>query len=257
MRLKIAIAMLLAGGMLAVVQAQQGRGGFGAVGGVAQLVTNKAVQEDLKLSDEQVSKVTDWAKGFREKSQEIMKDKGVEFGGGRGNGGKGGGKGGAGGLSTEMQEKMAEANAEISKVAYKELGDVLKKEQVDRLKQIDRQNQGVRAFSTPDVAETLKLTDSQKASIKGLLGDQTKDEREVRTEAGIGGGGKGGKGGKGGGTFDPEKMEEVNKKIAKVHKEYMVKAVDLLNDDQKKTWTSMIGTPFDTSKLVPTMRKKD
>jgi hypothetical protein len=254
MRSKVLIAVLLAGGMLAVVQAQPGGrfGGFGG-GGVAQIVTNKAVHEDLKMTDEQVTKVTEWAKEFRTKSMEIMKEKGVEFGGG---GGKGGGKGGFGQQTPEQLEKMAAATAEVSKVAYKELGDVLKKEQVDRLKQIDRQNMGVSAFSDTEVSTALKLTDSQKTSIKGLSGDLAKDRREIMTEAGLGGGGKGG-GGKGGG-FDPEKMAEVNKKVQKVQKEYVGKAIDLLDDEQKKTWKIMTGEPFDLSKLTGGgMRKKD
>jgi hypothetical protein len=256
MRSKFVIAMFLGCGMLAVVQAQQGRGGFGGVGGVTQLVRAKAVQEELKMTDDQVAKVDEWAKDFRTKSQEIMKDKGVEIGGG-GKGGKGGGGGGFAPMTPEQQEKMMAANAEISKVAYKELGDVLKKEQVERLKQIDRQNMGVAAFSDAEVVTSLKLTDSQKTSIKGLSGDFQKDSREIRSEAGLGGGGKGGGGG-GRGGFDPEKMAEVQKKVQKVQKEYVSKAVDLLDDEQKKTWKSLIGEPFDLSKITGyPMRKKD
>ena len=45
---------LLIVGMLAIVQAQPGGfGGFGG-GGPTSLVTNKAVQEDLKMTEEQV-----------------------------------------------------------------------------------------------------------------------------------------------------------------------------------------------------------
>jgi hypothetical protein len=244
MRSKVVIALLLAGGMLAVVQAQPGRG-FGGFGGVAGLVRNKAVQEDLKMTDEQVTKVGEWAKEFGPKSMEIMKDKGVEIGG------KGGKGGGFAKLTPEQMEKMAAANAEISKVAYKELGDVLKKEQVERLKQIDRQNMGVNAFTNDEVVDALKLTDSQKTSVKGLTGDFGKDSAEIRSEAGFGKGGGGGKG-----AFDPEKMAEMNKKIQKAQKEYTAKAVDLLTDDQKKTWKTLTGEAFDLTKLQGGFGKK-
>jgi len=246
MRSKVLIAMLLAGGMFAVVQAQPGGGRFGGFGGVATLVINKAVQEDLKMTDDQVTKVTEWAKEFRTKSMEIMKDKGVEFG--KGNGGKGGG--GFGRLTPEQQEKMDAATAEISKVAYKDLGDVLKKEQVDRLKQIDRQNLGIRAFTTEDVATALKLNDTQRASIKSIAADFTKDSREIMAEA---------RGEKGAG-FDKEKFAEAGKKVQKVQKEYFVKVTDLLTDEQKKTWKDLTGDTFDVSKLVggfPMRNKKD
>jgi hypothetical protein len=150
---------------------------------------------------------------------------------------------------------MAAANAEISKVAYKELGDILKKEQVERLKQIDRQNMGINAFNDAEVVSALNLTDSQKTSIKGYTTDFGKDRADINKEAGIGFGGKGG----GKGNFDPEKMQEATKKIQKVQKEYVGKAVDSLTDEQKKTWKGLIGEAFDLSKLTGfrPMQKKD
>jgi hypothetical protein len=255
MRCKLVIAMLLAGGMLAVVQAQPGRfgGGFGG-GGVSRLVNDKVVQEELKMTDDQVTKVKDWVKEFMPKQFEIMKDKGVEFGGGGKGKGGGGGKGGTP-PTPEQQEKMTAATAEISKVAYRELGDILKKEQVDRLKQIDRQNMGLSAFSDAEVTTALKLTDSQQSTIKGLSGDFTKERTDIMREAGVGGG----KGGGGKGNFDPEKMAEANKKVQKAQSEFVAKAVETLNGDQKKTWKELIGEPFDLSKLTPFTfgKKKD
>lgn len=243
MRNKILIALFLGGVMLAVVQAQQPGRGFGQfMTGPQGLLNAKAVQEDLKLTEDQVTQVTKWEKDFREKASEIRKEKGVETG-------KGGGFT-KGGPTPEQQEKMAAANAEISKVAYKELGDILKKEQVERLKQIDRQNMGINAFTDTEVVSALNLTDSQKTSIKGLSGDFAKDRREIMAEVG---GGKGG----GGKNFDVEKFQEAQKKVSKVQKEYLGKAVDLLTDDQKKTWKTLIGESFDLTKLTPTFRKKD
>ena len=258
MRYVVAGGLLLAG-MMAVVQAQPGgfgRGGGG--GGPTGLVNNKAVQEDLKLTEDQVTKVREWSKDFGKKRFEIMQDKGIDF------------KDFKSFNTPEGREKMAEVNAFVNKEAYKELGDVLKKEQIDRLKQIDLQQQGVNAFSTEEVASSLKLTDMQKTSVKGILGDFQKESREIRTEAGggkggggkggggkggKGGGGKGGKGGFGGGGFggfDPATQA----KIAKVEKEAMGKITDLLDDSQKKSWKEMTGAEFDRSKLVPTFGKK-
>ena len=249
MRTKLLIAVFLAGGMLAVVQAQQGRGGgmFGIGGGPAALIVNKAVKEDLKVSEDQGTKITDWAKDFKDKANEIRKDKGVE----RGGFGKGGNKGGA--PSTEMMEKMAAANAEISKLAYKELGEILNKDQIKRLKEIDRQQKGLAAFTEADVADALKLTDDQNTKIKGYATDMGKERREIMSDAGLGGGGGGFKKG----DFDVEKFKEATTKIQKAEKEYMVKAVDQLNDEQKKTFKTLIGEPFDLTKLTQPMRKKD
>jgi hypothetical protein len=172
--MRLAVAGFLVIGMVAIVQAQPGFGRGG--GGVTSLVTNKAVQEDLKVTEEQATKLSEWSKEFQKKAAEIRKDEGVEFG-----------KGGFGKIDEEMQAKINSANAKISKEAYKQLGDVLKKEQVDRLKQIERQNLGLRAFTDTEVVEALKLTDSQKTSVKGISGDYTKEQREIMSEAGFGG----------------------------------------------------------------------
>jgi len=241
MRTKLMVSLFLAGGMLALVQAQQpGRGfGGGGFGGPSFLVMNESVQQDLKMTDDQITKVKEWGKEFRTKSEEIRKDKGVEAPT------KGGGFKRP---SPEQQEKIAAANAEISKVAYKDLGDVLKKEQVERLKQIDRQNQGINAFTDPEVLTALNLTDTQKASIKSVSADFTKDRDEINKEAR----------GDGGKNFDKEKFADAQKKIQKIQKESFAKVTDLLTDDQKKTWKTLTGETFDVSKLTGfPMRKKD
>ena len=102
MRMRYFVAgSLLIVGMVAIVQAQPGRRAV-AVRRTAQfLIANKAVQEDLKISEEQVTKVTDWSWS----SGQVSRD--YEGQGGRF--GKGGGKGGS---SEEIRAKMAEANAE-------------------------------------------------------------------------------------------------------------------------------------------------
>jgi hypothetical protein len=225
---RFAVAGLLVFGMVAIVQAQPGGFGRGG-GGPTTLVVNKAVQEDIKASEEQITKLKDWAKEFKTTSDKIREDEGVKIG-----------KGGFGKIDEEMQAKIASANVKISKEAYKQLGDVLKKEQVERVKQIERQNLGIQAFTNAEVVEALKLTDAQKASVKGISADLQKETREIYADAGIGG--KGGK-------FDQEKFQEAQKKVQKVQKEYMTKVVDVLEDTQKKTWKELTGEAFDTTKL--------
>jgi hypothetical protein len=227
--LRFAVAGVLAAGMVVVVQAQPGGFGGGFGGGPSSLVTNKAVQEDLKLTEEQVTKLKTWSEEFRKTAAKIREDKGVKFGGG----------GGFGKVDAEMQEKMAAATAEISKVAYKELAEVLKKEQVDRVRQIDRQQMGLRAFTDADTAAALKLTDMQKASAKGIGSDYQKESREMMADLF-----KGGKGG-----FDQEKIKEMGTKTQKLQKEYLEKVVELLDADQKKTWKELTGEAFDLTKL--------
>ena len=65
------------------------------------------------------------------------------------------------------------------------------------------------------------------------------------------GGSGGGGGGGGGGRPDPEKMAEYNKKAKVLREEAQEKIEKGLSADQTKSWSSLIGTPFDTSKLTP------
>lgn len=232
MRTRFVVAGLLGLAMVGLVQAQFGFGG--GFGGPVALIANKAVQEELKLTEDQISKLREWGREFMKTSFEMMKEEGINFGGF-------GKKGGFGKFDEETMAKMTAFQAKLTKEAYKQLADVLKPEQIKRLKQIELQQQGLRAFSNPEVVEALKLTDSQKASIKGISGDLQKETREIFSE--LGGFGKG--------KLDPERFAEVNKKIDKLTKEYMGKVEEVLDDSQKKTWKEMIGEAFDTSKLRP------
>ena len=53
----------------------------------------------------------------------------------------------------QFREKFAEIQAKMSKEAYKEIGTVLKEDQVKRLKQIEVQVSGARAFAMSHVQE--------------------------------------------------------------------------------------------------------
>jgi len=225
--LRFVMAGVLVAGLVVVVGAQPG-GGFGFGGqGPAQLVANKAVQEDLKMTDEQVEKVKTWSKEFSDKVREDMKGKFAD-------------------LKDKTKEERAEAiaafTAENNKAAYKGLDGVLKPEQVKRLKQIQIQASGINAYTNPEVVAALKLTDSQKSTIKGVSADYDKDRGQIFKDAWIGGGGKGG--------FDKEKFADANKKVEKVRKEAQAKIEETLTDDQKKAWKELTGEAFDTSKLT-------
>ena len=228
--LRFVMAGVLVAGLVVVVGAQPG-GGFGGFNfGPAQLVMAKAVQEDLKMTDEQVEKVKTWSKEFNDKVGEDRKAKFADF---------------KDKTKEEQAEMRAAFTAETNKAAFKALDGVLKPEQVKRLKQIQVQASGMNAYTNPDVVAALKLTDSQKSTIKGVSADYDKDRAEVMK--GIGGGkGK---------QPDPEKFADALKKGDKLRKEAMAKVEETLTDDQKKAWKELTGEAFDTTKLVPTFGK--
>jgi hypothetical protein len=229
---------------------QGGRGGaFGGTGPI-QLVQNKDVLEDVKATDEQKTKLADWAKEagpkLQAKLQEKLQDVPME----------------------ERFQKMAAITSELNKDLWKEIDTVLKPEQTTRVKQIYVQALGVRAFTDTDVVAKLKLTDDQKGKIKEISDEYTTKSREIRM-AGRGGeedeefiafqgqgqgrrgGGAGGGQGRGGfGQVSPE----TQKKLDELTKETMTKIKAVLTYDQKKEWGELTGKEFDVAKLRPAPR---
>ncbi len=215
------MAAALAAGVVAVADAQPGRpGAGGGFGGdpVVTMLKNKEVAADLKLSEEQIDKLKTWAKDYEPKAKAAREEK-------------------MKGITREdFATKVPAITAELKAETYKELGGVLKTEQVTRLKQIDVQAAGLRAFGRPEVVSALKLTDEQKEKVKAAGEDAGKAMREA-----FGGGG--------GGRPDPAKMEEGRAKIAKAQAEALDKVKAALTDEQKAAWKGLTGEPFDTTKL--------
>jgi hypothetical protein len=113
---------------------------------VLMLANQKSVQEELKLSDEQLKKVAEIGKAMRLKAEDITE--------------------------TVPKERMKKA-MELFKVAEKDVFAMLKREQAKRMRQIALQQQRLaRGFENPEVAKVLKLSE-----------EQTRKMREIRESA--------------------------------------------------------------------------
>jgi Spy/CpxP family protein refolding chaperone len=234
------LAAVLAAGIVTVVAAQPGGGRFG--GGTQDtfitVLSNKALQEEVKVTDAQKDKFKEIGTKQRELQQkqfEGMKDKFADAKGGKDKLTE---------LFAEMQKEGAKVTAEVKKLVEAELTADQKK----RLKEIHYQAMRISAFTNEEVLKELGASDGLKGTLKSIVTDYTKDEAEVRKD--IFGEPKGGKGGFG--RPDPEKTKEFNSKRDKLMKEAMGKVTDALSADQKKKWAEMTGAAFDLSKLVPT-----
>jgi hypothetical protein len=210
---------------------QKGKGkgfggfGFGGVNVTAAVLNNKALQEELKITAEQKEKL----KPAADKMAAWQKKQGEMFAGGKG------------GFDKEkFQESMKEGQA-VNEGTKKAVEETLNADQKQRLKQIEVQASGPRAFANEETVADLKLTDAQKTKIMGINDELRKDSQEVRRE-GFGGG------------FDAEKMAEVTRKVDKLEATAMKEIQDALTDEQKKTWKTIVGEPFDVTKLRPQRR---
>jgi Spy/CpxP family protein refolding chaperone len=122
-------------------------GGFG--GGPTTLLVNKSVLEELKVTDEQKTKLADWAKDATAKQREKMQEVFTP------------------GERPDMA-KMQEMMASINKEQMEDVSKVLKEDQVKRFKEISLQIQGFRAFQSKEVQTSLKLSDEQKDALKEI-----------------------------------------------------------------------------------------
>jgi Spy/CpxP family protein refolding chaperone len=144
------------------VLAQQRRPfGGGMMMPSVMLLNQKSVQEDLKLTDDQVKKVAEAGKQMREKFGELAN------------------------LEGEERAKKAQ---ELRKESDKTVAGILTKEQTKRLQEIRRQVMfrfmGAVVLSTPEVAKELNLTDDQKKQLRTIQEEAGKELRKIREDAG-------------------------------------------------------------------------
>ncbi len=195
--LVLAVVAMASGPALAQ-QRQPGGRGFGGFGGSPLfLLAQKSVQDELKLSEDQVKKVKDLSDKQRGSFQGL-RDLSPE----------------------ERQKKMQEAR----KANDKAVADILKAEQLKRLKQISLQQRGARAFSDPETAKALHLTDGQTEKVKTIL------------EASRPAGGQRGQRG--------QRTEEERQKLDAARKATNEKLMNVLTSEQKAKWKELTGEPF-------------
>lgn len=139
----VAAAVALAAGSALAQQRQRPRGGFGGFrrAMLLFLLNQKSVQEELKLSDDQVTKV-----------KELLDKQRDSFRGLRD-------------LSREERQKKIQEQGEATRKAVAKL---LKPEQLKRVRQVALQLQGARALNNPQVAKALEISDEQKEKIQEI-----------------------------------------------------------------------------------------
>ena len=230
--LAIGVTGLIAAPAFAQRQPGQGRGfGGGQFGGIAGLLRNESVQKELKMDKEQADKVAEAAKKVQDKHQdEFAKLRELS--------------------QEEQRTKRAELNRTVSAETLTAVSEVLKPEQVTRLKQIELQQAGVSAFTRAEVEKALALNDEQKGKMKGIADESQTKMRELFGGGRGQGGGGGRQRGQGNRGTPPDQA-----KITALRKEMGDKALAVLTDDQKTTWKSMTGDTFTITPTPP--RRKD
>jgi len=200
------VALVATVALTSTALAQRGGGGFGmrgGGGGIGMLRTPE-VQTELKLTDEQKTKVT----ALSEKLQSERRGQGQNFQD----------------LSAEERQKMM---ADRRAAEDKQLGEILNADQMKRYHQLQLQQTGMMAVTQKDVADQLNLTADQKTKIQEIVSAQQAEMRSM-----FQGGGGGG---------DRSAMRE---KMMAMRKQTDDKIAAVLTDDQKSKWKELTGAPF-------------
>lgn len=151
----LALSMMVAG--TAMAQRGFGRG----MGGGAQLLRRPEVQAELKLTDDQKTKVTEMLQKLRESQQARFQD-----------------------LRDASPEERQKIMTDMQAEQMKQVNAILNTDQQKRFKEISLQQQGYSALAQPAVADELKLTDDQKSKLKDILQKQQESMREIFQSAG-------------------------------------------------------------------------
>ncbi|WP_337174810.1 hypothetical protein [Paludisphaera sp.] len=206
---KSLMTMGLAALMIAPASAQERRGPgggmMGAGGSVSMLLSNRGVQDELKLDAPQKEKVDEAARKAREKFESARESaQNVE--------------------GQERFARMRELTREVDAETMKSLADVLKPEQVTRLHGIRYQTLGAAAFQDEHLAKALKLTDEQKSAVEQAIADSRDAMRDAPRD--------------GDRQAAMERFREIREKaVAQVEAK--------LTDEQKAEYKKIIGAPFE------------
>jgi len=219
-RFLISAVAIIAACSVASAQRQPGGGTRGATGLLPQVVSNKDLQADLKVTDEQKGKFKDAAAKQADATKRLRD---LFTGGERPDRAK----------MTEITGEMTKVYGEVTKVVT----ETLTTEQKKRVKQIEVQRMGLRAFANEDVLKELKLTDEQKAKVKTISDEAGTGRRP------------GGRPQPGGTRPDAAALAEAAKKRTEATAKAMEKVAAELTADQKKAWKELTGEKFDLTKL--------
>lgn len=230
--MKLVLRMILVAAMavatLGTASAQRpggGGGGFvpsayGAVG------TSEDLQKELKISDEQKTKLKEAMEPINKKRTELFT---------RGQGGQQ--------QTDEQRKERTEKMVKLAEETKAAVGTVLNAEQTKRIGQIDYQMMGIAAYSNAEVQKKMSFTDDQKEKVKATVEAYQKDREELNKDMP--------RRSQQPSDEDKKKRADVTKKIAALSKEAQDKIVESLTTEQKKTWTDMIGEKVDVSKFMP------
>jgi len=196
-----------------------GPGPGGMMGGVTvspiMILLAPSVQKEVKLNEEQKTKVYSYAKTATQKQREMMQA--VAFGGGNAN-----------------PQMMMQAGMQIRHELDQGLAKILEPKQKERLDQIVLQAEGPLAVARPEIADKVGLNDEQQEYVQRIMMEMRRNLfMSVRQGAANG-------------QFNPGQMKSLT---AQLRAGAVQEVGKILDRKQKNTFNKMLGEPFDMKRL--------
>ena len=113
--------------------------------------------------------------------------------------------------------------AAMTQENHRFIDQTITKEQRKRLQEIELQTAGLLLITRPEIAKKLNLTDEQKKRIQGM---QKEGRQEMED------------------FIHATKPEDRKEKLVELRKTSRARMLELLTDDQEKTWAQLQGKPF-------------
>jgi hypothetical protein len=128
----------------------------------------------------------------------------------------------------EREKKLNEHRKAAHEKLAKNLKEVLKPDQMKRLRQLALQREGAFALGQEEVRKELKITQEQVMKFMAVIQDLQKKVEPLFKEAQSGG-----------------NPEEIRPKVEQLRKDHAKQLEDILTDEQKKQWKELLGPPFE------------
>jgi hypothetical protein len=180
-----------------------------ALGGGPFLVFRDKVLEELKVSEDQKQKLLEKFPSHVQATMKVfekIKDLRPEE------------------REKEMKSHREKSGEQLSAV----LKETLKAEQLQRLHQLELQQQRPHSLGRPEIRKELKITDEQMLQFMGVIQEMQKKIEPLMKEAQSGG-----------------NPEEIRPKVVKIRNEHVDKLESILTDAQRKRWKELLGKPLD------------
>ena len=190
----------------------------GVYGGAPALLVQPAVQQELQMKPQQLAKTAAILNTLQQRHAQDL-----------------------GGLQqaapAQRWEAMVQLIQTMTNESFTMLQDVLSQEQLGRLKEIDLQGRGPRAFRDPEVQGKLKFTDEQKEKIQMISSEVLREAAVLYQSA-------------------PADRALAIQKLMVLRKAAVQKIEGLMDAEQQQIWKKLLGTPFGEQPASEPITKK-